>query len=205
MAHNDSKSHAPAADRNREPILTVLRRCLPAEGRALEIASGTGQHVVAFAGAFPGICWLPTDIDAGARASISAWMDEAGLANIDAPLALDVTAPGWQEGVERPVDAILAINLVHISPWNATQGLMRGAGVLLGPGGLLYLYGPYKRDGAHTAPSNAEFDRWLRSQNPDWGVRDASGVEEEANSNGLTLAEIVEMPANNLSLIFRKV
>ncbi len=198
------KCYAPAADRNREPIVSVLKRILPREGRVLEIASGTGQHVVAFARALPALKWCPSDADADARGSISAWIEDAGLPNIRQPQALDVTAPDWPERFEAAVDAVLAINLIHISAWAATEGLMRGAGALLAPGGLLYLYGPFKRCGVHTAPSNAAFDASLRAQNTEWGVREISDVEAEAGKHGLSLAEIVEMPANNLSLVFTK-
>ncbi|MFQ5773606.1 MAG: DUF938 domain-containing protein [Kiloniellaceae bacterium] len=195
---------APAAARNLEPILAVLRDTLPDAGAALEIASGTGQHVAAFAAAFPGIEWQPSDPDPAARASNAAWAAEAGLDNIQAPLALDVTAPDWEGFRTPPVDAILCINLLHIAPWAACEGLMRGAGRLLAPSGVLYLYGPYKRDGGHTAPSNAEFDRSLRHRDPAWGVRDLDDVAACAQGHGLALARVVEMPANNLSLIFRR-
>lgn len=198
------KRSAEATGRNVKPIISVLTQNLPPEGGVLEVGSGTGQHAIAFARAFPALTWRPSDPDPLARGSILAWMDEAGLANIDEPLDLDLTAPGWHKLIAPPVDAILAINVVHISPWSTALGLMHGAGALLAPGGLLYLYGPFMRDGAHTAPSNAAFDRWLREENPAWGVRDISDVEAEAVKHGLILAGTVEMPANNLSLVFRK-
>lgn len=195
---------ASAAERNSQPILDVLRMAAPKAGRALEIASGTGQHVVAFARAFPGIDWQPSDPEPQARASIAAWVAEAGVANVRPALDLDMTRPDWDAGAEGPLEAIVCINMVHISPWAACQGLIQGAGRLLGAGGLLYLYGPYKRGGRHTAPSNEEFDRSLRQRNPTWGVRDVDDVAACARTRGLVLAGTVDMPANNLSVIFRR-
>lgn len=201
----DRERHfAPSAARNAGPIVEVLRTVLPEAGRALEIASGTGQHVVAFARAFPGIDWQPSDPEPQARASIAAWVAEAGVANVRPALDLDMTRPDWDAGAEGPLEAIVCINMVHISPWAACQGLIQGAGRLLGAGGLLYLYGPYKRGGRHTAPSNEEFDRSLRQRNPTWGVRDVDDVAACARARGLVLAGTVDMPANNLSVIFRR-
>ena len=199
---NRERQAAPAAERNSGPILEVLRGILPGAGKALEIASGTGQHVAIFAQAFPEIDWQPSDPSPEARKSIAAWA--SALANIRAPLALDVTEAGWAEGAGGPFDALLCINMLHISPWTACEGLMRGAGRLLTPGGLLYLYGPYKRGGAHTAPSNAEFDASLRQRDPSWGVRDLDDVAACAASQGLVLERSVDMPANNFSLILRR-
>jgi SAM-dependent methyltransferase len=190
---------APAVARNRDPILSVLRSALPPAGLVLEIASGTGEHVVHFARALPGLDWQPSDRSAEARRSIAAWIEAAGLANIRQPLTLDTEEADWP--VTDP-SAILCINMIHISPWIATEGLMRGAGRLLRPGGLLYLYGPYRREGRHTAPSNAAFDADLRARNPQWGIRDLESVADEAAANGLALDRVVEMPANNLSLLF---
>jgi hypothetical protein len=190
---------APAASRNRQPILDALRPALPPQGLILELASGTGEHVAFFARAMPHLLWQPSDPDEQARRSIDAWAMEAEVANIRPAIALDVRQDAW------PIDhanAILCINMVHISPWEATVGLMRGAGRLLQSGGLLYLYGPYRRDGAHTAPSNAAFDADLRARDPRWGVRDLEDVAAEAEANGLALDRIVAMPANNLSLLF---
>lgn len=198
---------APAADRNTEPILSVLKAHLPERGRALEIAGGTGQHAAAFARAFPGITWVASDPDATACESIAAWVEETGLANLSGPLDIDVTQPDWHAKADAaggPFDVILAINLVHIAPWEAAQGLVRGAGALLPAGGLLYLYGPYKRDGAHTAGSNAAFDESLRARDPAWGVRDIGDVAGAARPHGLDLEETVPMPTNNFSLVFRK-
>jgi SAM-dependent methyltransferase len=191
------KRHAPATDRNREPIREVLARELPAHGLVLEIASGSGQHAVAFAGAFPNLTWQPTDADPDAVASIAAWRDEAALPNLAAPLALDVQA-AWP--VDH-ADAIVCINMVHISPWESSIALFAGASRLLPPGGLLFLYGPYLFDGV-TAPSNLEFDRSLRSRDPRWGVRDVTALSGIATD--FTLREAVPMPANNHSLIFRR-
>lgn len=198
------RQSAPAVQRNREPILAVLRNHLPRSGRALEIASGTGEHCIAFARAFPGIAWQPSDMAQDALESIEAWRQDAGLANVAPPLHLDVSAPDWPLKAGERADAILAINLVHISPWSATEGLMQGAERLLSAGGLLYLYGPYKRGGAHTAPSNADFEGWLKRQDTAWGVRELEDVEALGAAHGLMPESIVEMPANNLSLIFRK-
>jgi SAM-dependent methyltransferase len=192
------KQHAPAALRNREPIREVLARVLPATGTVLEIASGSGEHAVAFATAFPALTWQPSDPDPTARASIAAHRAEAGLSNLAAPLELDVMAP-WP--IAR-ADAIVCINMIHISPWEASLALFEHAGRLLAPDALLYLYGPYRFDGAFTAPSNADFDRSLRSRDPRWGVRDLRDVVAAAAA--FTLAEMVAMPANNHSLIFRR-
>lgn len=190
---------APAVARNREPILGVLRDALPADGLVLEIASGTGEHIIHFARALPGLEWQPSDPSAEARRSIAAWIAASGLPNVRQPLALDAASADWPVAT---ADAILCINMVHISPWAATEGLMRGAGRLLGQGGLLFLYGPYRRDGRHTAPSNAAFDADLRAHDPQWGVRDLESVAAEGDANGLLLDRVVEMPANNLSLLF---
>jgi hypothetical protein len=168
----------------------------------LEIASGTGQHVVHFAHALSTLTWQPSDPDPEMRASIAAWIAETGLTNVRQPLAIEVREEVWP--VER-ADAILAINMVHISPWKATLGLMRGAGLLLSPGGVLVLYGPYKRQGRHTAPSNEAFDTHLRASNAEWGVRHLEGVEDVARLQGLGLEEVIEMPANNLTVVFRRI
>ncbi len=191
------KREAPAAQRNREPIREVLARVLPANGTVLEIASGSGEHALWFAQAFPALHWQPSDPDPIARDSISAWRVETGLANLAEPLALDVCAP-WP--IDR-ADAILCINMIHISPWEATLALFAGAAALLSPGALLYTYGPYKFDGV-TAPSNEAFDQSLRSRDPRWGVRDVKDLGATATDFALT--EVVVMPANNHSLIFRR-
>ncbi|SDR55198.1 DUF938 domain-containing protein [Paraburkholderia tuberum] len=197
----DSRQHSPSAERNREPILAVLREALPASGRVLEIASGTGEHAICFAGALPGLDWQPSDADAQARESIAAWTAHAGLANVRAPLALDVHQPDW--GVDA-LDAVVCINMIHISLWSAAQALFDGAGRRLVDGGVLYLYGPYRRGGAHTAPSNEAFDQWLKSRDPEWGVRDMEAVVALGDTAGLTCERVVAMPANNFSLVFTK-
>jgi SAM-dependent methyltransferase len=197
----DARQHSPSAQRNREPILAVLRDVLPAAGRVLEIASGTGEHSVWFAGALPALDWQPSDADADARASIAAWTAHTGLPNLRAPLALDVHQPDW--GVDT-LDAVVCINMIHISPWSAAQALFDGVARRLVDGGVLYLYGPYKRDGAHTAPSNDAFDQWLKSRNPEWGVRDMETVVALGEAVGLACEKVVAMPANNFSLVFRK-
>ncbi|KVU46965.1 SAM-dependent methyltransferase [Burkholderia ubonensis] len=192
---------APAAERNRGPILEVLRRVLPARGDVLEIASGTGQHVVHFAAGLPGLHWRPSDPDAQARRSIAAWIAQAGLSNVDAPLAFDVRDASWPFAA---LDAIVCINMIHIAPWACAEALFAGASRVLRPGGVLVLYGPYRREGRHTAPSNAAFDAQLRSRDPSWGVRDLETVVALGLDRGLDCIEVVEMPANNLSVVFRR-
>lgn len=192
---------APAAERNRGPILDVLRRVLPARGDVLEIASGTGQHVVHFAAGLPGLHWRPSDPDAQARRSIAAWIAQAGLSNVDAPLAFDVRDAAWPFAA---LDAIVCINMIHIAPWACAEALFAGASRVLRPGGVLVLYGPYRREGRHTAPSNAAFDAQLRSRDPSWGVRDLETVVALGLDRGLDCIEVVEMPANNLSVVFRR-
>jgi SAM-dependent methyltransferase len=194
------KRHAPATARNRQPILDVLQSHLPADGLVLEVASGSGEHTAHFAQALPGLAFQPTDPNPAARASIDEWATSLGLANVRPALALDAAADAWP--VER-ADAIVCINMVHISPWQATVGLVRGASRLLGPGGLLFLYGPYFRAGVPTAPSNAAFDRELRAQNAAWGLRDLAAIAELLGEHGFTPPLVVEMPSNNLSVIAR--
>ena len=192
---------SPAAERNKEPILEVLRRVLPATGTVLEIASGTGQHVVHFARGLPKLSWQPSEPDARLRAAIEARVGAAALANIRPPLALDVLEKPWP--LAR-ADAIVCINMIHIAPWAAAQALLGEAGRLLHAGACLVLYGPYRRGGQHTAPSNAAFDASLRSRNPEWGVRDLDDVEALAKRSGFALQETVEMPANNLTVVFAR-
>jgi SAM-dependent methyltransferase len=192
---------SPSVARNREPILAVLRRVLPEQGHVLEIASGTGEHAVFFAAALPKLIWQPTDQDPIALRSIAAHRAAAGLANLAPPLHLDASASDWPVS---HADAIVAINMVHISPWSATEGLMRGSERILPPGGVLYLYGAYKENGVHTAPSNAVFDESLRTRHPDWGVRDVVDVARLAEAHALTLVQQIAMPAHNLSLVFRR-
>jgi SAM-dependent methyltransferase len=190
--------HAAATERNRDPILEVLRRLLPRAGLVLEIASGTGQHVSYFAGALPTLRWQPSDASPAHLVSIAAW--SSGAENVAPPVLLDVEREPWPVA---QADAILNINMVHIAPWSAAEALFRGATRLLPAGGLLYMYGPFKRGGAHTAPSNQLFDERLRGDDPRWGVRDVDDLGRLAAS-GFAPAEIVEMPANNLSLAFRR-
>ncbi len=197
---DDARRHAPATERNREPILSLLRDLLPAGATVLEIASGTGEHAVYFAERLPGVTWLPSDPDPDLRASTAAWAAASG-ADVRAPLDIDTTADVWP--VER-ADAILCINMIHIAPWTAAEGLFRGAGTLLPEDGILFLYGPFRIDGRHTAPSNEAFDESLRRRDPSWGVRDVEEVAALGDRYGLDLANRVEMPANNLSLIFRR-
>jgi len=193
---------SPAAARNREPILQVLRERLPMPGEVLEIASGSGEHAAWFASALPSLSWRPSDRDGPALESIAAWRETAGLPNLLEPVRLDASEPeGWP--LER-VDAIVCINMIHIAPWTAAEGLMRGAALLLPPGGVLYVYGPFREAGRHTAPSNAAFDESLRARDPDWGVRDLDAVEALADRCGLALSSRIPMPANNLSVLFEK-
>lgn len=195
------RREAPAAQRNRQPILEALLPRLPQAGLVLEIASGSGEHVVHFAAALPGLVFQPSDPDAGARASTDDWVRTLGLANVRPALEIDVIAARWP--VER-ADAILCANMIHIAPWQATVGLIAGATRTLESGGVLFLYGPYRRDGRHTAPSNEAFDGDLRRRNPAWGVRDLEAVAGLAAEKGFGPPEIVEMPANNLSLFFKR-
>ena len=192
--------------RNRGPILEVLQRHLPTSGTVLEIASGSGEHVAHFAPALPHLVFQPSDPDRAARASIAARIEQEKLKNVREPLDLDAGAGDWRLPAEiaGSLAAILCINMIHASPWRATLGLLRGAGNALRAQGLLYLYGPYRR-GGHTAPSNEEFERdYLRVRNPEWGVRNLEDVIAEATAQQLALAEIVEMPANNLSVLLRR-
>ncbi len=192
---------SPAVARNRDPILAVLRRFLPGQGTVLEIASGTGEHAAYFAPHFPHLVWQPSDTDPDALASIDGHRAAANAPNLRAPIELDVTAPAWPV---THADAVISINMIHISPWAAAQGLMAGAARLLAAGGVLYLYGPFKENGVHTAPSNAAFDASLRARDPQWGVRDTGDVRALADSHGFDFVERVAMPANNLSLVFRR-
>jgi len=201
MTFLEGAQASPSVGRNREPILAVLRRVLPARGTVLEIASGTGEHAVHFAAALLKLTWQPTDRDPDALASIAAHRAAARLPNLLPALELDACAPLWP--VAR-ADAVVAINMIHIAPWTAAEGLIAGAGRVLARAGVLYLYGPFKEGGRHTAPSNAAFDASLRAGNPDWGVRDIGDVFDLAGRHGLALDQRIAMPANNLSLVFRK-
>ncbi|MEP9355349.1 DUF938 domain-containing protein [Xanthobacter sp. KR7-65] len=198
----DARRSAPATLNNRGPIGDILLPLLPSSGLVLEIASGTGEHAVHFARRAPHLVFQPSDPSPYARASIAAWIAAEGLANVREPLALDASAETWPVG---KVDAVVCINMIHISPWEATEGLMRGAGARLPPDGILFTYGAYLRDGVPTAPSNIAFDLDLKRQDPRFGLRPLAEVAACASRHGLVLARVVEMPANNLSLVFRKV
>ena len=195
----DHRLFAPSAGRNRGAILEVLTRVLPTRGLVLEVASGTGEHAAWFARHLTHLDWQPSDPNPDLHASIEAY--RAGLENLRPPLDLDVTRHRWP--IER-ADAIVCINMIHIAPWAATEGLLAGAGRCLAAGGVVYLYGPYRRGGGHTAPSNAAFDASLRASDPRWGVRDLEAVIELASEHGLDQVEIAEMPANNLSVVLAR-
>ena len=217
----DGRRYAPATERNRAAILAVLTRILPARGRVLEVASGTGEHALFLSQNLPGLIWQPSDADAAMRASIEAWRRSEPSPNLRSPVALDARQAPWLVEAENsetlpapnlpalqtadpPIIAIANINMIHISPWQSCLGLMAGAGRILPPQGILYLYGPFKREGRHTAPSNAAFDASLRDRNSEWGVRNLEDVAAVAGQHQLTLLETVQMPANNLSVIFQR-
>jgi Protein of unknown function (DUF938) len=201
----DARQYAPATQRNREPILEVLLRVLPPSGNILEIASGTGEHAIFFAPRLSPRQWIPSDHNPVLLASIQAWREYSPADNLHLPLTINVQDEVWSiEEQDLSIAAIANINMIHISPWSACLGLMAGASRLLPSGGILYLYGPFKRGGEHTAPSNVAFDESLRAQNPEWGVRNLEDVIEVANTQGLQLLEIIQMPANNLSVIFQR-
>ena len=195
----ERRLHSPAAERNREPILSALKPHFPSEGVVLEIASGSGQHASYFAPHLPTkAVWQPSDLDPDARASIAAWCRDVPRIRLPA-LALDVTVADWQRQVAVPVRLVVCINMIHIAPWTAAEGLIRGAAAMGAP---LFLYGPFKHGGQHTAPSNAAFDASLRAQDPAWGVRDLDHVAALAQREGFTAPSVTEMPANNLSVYF---
>ncbi len=196
---NSAPPSAPHTERNKQPIADALADFLPESGLVLEIASGTGQHAAWFAARFPGITWQPTDIDPDALRIIPLWT--ADISNIRPALNMDVTDADWPV---TEADAVVCCNMIHIAPWAAAEGLIAGAGRVLTSGGLLFLYGPFKRDGQHTAPSNDAFDRSLRQRNPAWGIRDLEEITQLAASAGLSLREARDMPANNLTLVFQK-
>jgi hypothetical protein len=197
----DGKWFFDAAERNKGPILDVLTRVLPRRGVVLELASGTGQHVIHFAKALPGLTWQPSDPDAELRESIALRVRDEHLVNVMPPIDLDVIRRPWPL---QTADALVCINLIHVAPWSATLALFEGAKALLAEQHVLLLYGPYRRYGRHTSESNARFDSDLRAHNPEWGLRDLESVSEIAGRAGFVLAEIIEMPANNLSLVFRR-
>lgn len=196
------KRVAPAAERNKAPIAAILREVLPARGLVLEIASGSGQHAVYFARSFPALVWQPSDVDRAALDSIEEYRQEAGLANLRAPMCVDASGErGWPL---TAADAIVCINMVHIAPWAACLGVLRGAARILPSGGPLVLYGPYSIDGDFTAPSNVAFDERLRAENPAWGVRELRAIERAASDVGLALERVVALPANNHLAVFRQ-
>ena len=197
----DHRQTAPAALRNRDPILDVLRGVLPRNGRVLEIASGSGEHIVHFARHLPGLTFQPSDPSVEAVHSIDAWMADAELRNIARPLQFDAADSDWPFS---DLAGIICINMIHISPWRSTEGLLRGAAKSLVPGAPLYLYGPYRRSDVPTADSNEAFDHSLRMRDPAWGLRDLGTVTALAASCGFSPPQVIEMPANNLSVVFRK-
>jgi len=197
---SSAKRHAPATQRNFDAIIQVLRRILPEHGDILEIASGTGEHIIGFARSFPAVNWQPSDVDPAALQSIAAWRGEAGLPNLAAPVQIDVTSQ-WPD---ISPTAIVCINMLHISPWAATELLFANAALHLQPGAPIYVYGPFIQDGVVIADSNLAFDQSLKSRNPEWGLRTVSAVGDIAADAGFDLEEIAAMPANNLSLIFRR-
>lgn len=208
----DEIAFSPAAERNKQPILEMLQQVLPARGLALEIASGTGQHVAWFAQHMPGWVWQPTDTHAPALRSIAARLAQEKLANVLAPVLLDVLSPHWLQGEAadpqagaRLFDAIYCANMLHFSPWATCTGLMRGAARHLAPNGLLITYGPYLENGVPTAPGNLDFDQSLRAQDPAWGLRHREAVELQAHESGLQLAQRLALPANNLLLTWRRI
>lgn len=199
---NDPRLHSPSTLRNREVILDVLQRVLPPNGLVLELNSGTGEHAAFMAPRLAPRQWQPSDLDEDARASVAAYAEDTGAPNLLPPIKIDVT---WDSWPVPEATAVVSANMIHIAPWEACLGLLDGAARVLVPGtGVLYLYGPFKRDGVHTAPSNEAFDQSLRSRDSRWGIRDLEDVVAEATQRGLELAEMVEMPSNNLSVIFRR-
>jgi SAM-dependent methyltransferase len=194
------KAHAPAAARNREPILAVLREVLPPRARVLEVGSGTGQHAAHFAAALPEITWQPTDVSEDALESIAAWRAEVELGNLHPPRRVDVSVPGWC----RDAEVVVCINVVHIAPWSVSEGLFEGASAGLPADGVLFLYGPYRFDGAFTAPSNEEFDRSLRARDATWGVRDVRDLDAVGARVGFARVRTEPLPANNHVLVYRR-
>ena len=197
-----SPDFSPAAERNKQPILAVLQELLPAQGKALEIASGTGQHAAWFAAGLPHWVWQPSDAQAGGFGSIAAWVEQAGVVNVQAPMLLDVMAEQWFDNADVKFDLIFCANMLHISPWATCAGLMQGSARHLASGGQLVTYGPYLEDGVSTSEGNLSFDHSLRQQNPAWGIRRLEDVSEEARHAGLHLVERHTLPANNLLLVW---
>lgn len=201
----DARLHAPATARNRDVILDVLKAHLPRKGSLLEVASGTGEHAAHIAAHFPDLHWQPTDIDPDHLESIDAWRTHVGLNNILPARPFNALEDDWAlDHLPQPLSAVMAANLIHISPFEVAEALIKGAGNALNGEGILYLYGPYKRKGQHTAPSNESFDASLKARDPRWGVRDMEAVIELAQGAGFEAPEIIAMPANNFSLVFKK-
>jgi hypothetical protein len=199
------RRYAPATERNRQPILDILRQVLPPTGTVLEISSGTGEHATFFAPKLAPLFWLPSDPNPDARASITAWQQQELYDRLYPPIDLDASSSNWSISPDYlPITAIVNINMIHIAPRSAYLGLIAGVSRLLPPNGVFYLYGPFKREGVHTAPSNAAFDESLRAQNPEWGIRDLEETIDLAESANLSLEKIYPMPANNLSIVFRR-
>jgi SAM-dependent methyltransferase len=197
----DGRLISPSAERNKEPIAQVLMRVLPAEGDVLEVGSGTGQHILHFARAMPHLRWQPTERDANCLTSIERWLAADALPNVVPPVRLDVHDEVWPVS---DATAVVCINMIHIAPPSATEALLRGASRVLSAGGILALYGPYRRQGRHISSGNEAFDQKLRAENVDWGVRNLEDVALSADAVGLELQEIVEMPANNLTVVLRR-
>lgn len=197
----EARRHAPATLRNRDAITDVLRGVLPPQGTVLEIASGSGEHIVHFAQAFPHLVWQPSDCEPAALASIAAWAAQAGASNVQPPLAIDAAQPGWPL---KRADAILCINMVHISPWDATVGLFKGCAQALDEEAPIILYGPYVEEGVETAVSNLAFDESLKARNPAWGLRHLDDMDRVASEHGFERTGRHEMPANNLTLVYRR-
>ena len=198
---SDPRMYSAACERNREPILAVLKEELPERGLVLEVASGTGMHAVWFAPRLPGVTWQPSDADDAALASIAAWREAEPAENLLPPVRVDVLAPAWPV---TEADAVFNANMIHISPWSCTLALLSGASRILSPGAPLILYGPYRIGGRHTAPSNERFDESLRARDPRWGVRDLDVVAKVAADEGFTFERMVPMPANNLTVVLRR-
>lgn len=192
---------SPSAERNKGPVAEVLEQVLSNEGLVLEVSSGTGQHVVHFARRMPHLTWQPSERDDESLHSIAHWMADEALPNIRPAIRLDVTEQPWPISAAA---AVICLNMIHIAPWSAGEALIRGASGIVGPGGTLFLYGPFRREGRHTAPSNEAFDRQLRSVDPEWGVRDLEDVARVAAAHGFSAPHVFNMPANNLSVAFRR-
>lgn len=192
---------SPSAERNKEPIARVLKKVLPSEGLVLEISSGTGQHVVHFAREMPQLTWQPSEREEDLLQSIALWVAAAAPTNVRAAMRIDVTDQPW---LITSAAAVVCLNMIHIAPWSAAEALIRGAGGIVAPGGRLFLYGPFRRNGQHTSASNEAFDRQLKSQNPEWGVRNLEDVARLTEVHHFGQPEIHEMPANNLSVVFRR-